>query len=274
MIAALQDEVLIQAKKDYDSQGYCVIDDIYSAQELDEIETFFEDFRSQDHGAYKDGAKYADIDPSKELLRALHPHRFSEKALEWFLHPRMAEVLEALLARPALGAQTMFYYKPPQSVGQAMHQDNFFLLAKPAVCIGAWTPIDDVDDENGCLRMVPESHQLGLICPDEDQADTEAHLKHGEINADEMAKHKAVPVCMRRGQTLLFGGHMIHGSGPNRSKTRSRRTFIGHYVDDATETMSKFYHPILNMKGEVVSHVDVHEGGGPCGEASWEGAVH
>ena len=46
-----------------------------------------------------------------------------------------------------------------------MHQDNFFLLAEPATCIAAWTPLDDTDEENGCLRVVPGSHREPIICP-------------------------------------------------------------------------------------------------------------
>ena len=56
---------------------------------------------------------------------------------------------------------------------------------------------------------------------------------------------------------MFFGGNLIHGSGPNRTKDRYRRTFIGHYIDEASEHVARFYHPVLDMKGEVVSHVEV-----------------
>jgi hypothetical protein len=72
---------------------------------------------------------------------------------------------------------------------------------------------------------------------------------------------------------MFFGGNLIHGSGPNRTTDRFRRTFIGHYVDESTEQLGKFYHPIFNMRQEVASHVAEYSGGGPCGDG-WMGAVH
>ena len=41
-----------------------------------------------------------------------------------------------------------------------------------------------------------------------------------------------------------FLGNLIHGSGPNRTRDRSRRTFMGHYIDEASEQVAKFYHPV------------------------------
>jgi len=82
-----------------------------------------------------------------------------------------------------------------------------------------------------------------------------------------------IPVPVKRGETVFFHGLIIHGSGPNRTRDRWRRTFIGHYCDEATETISAFYHPILNMQGEIVSDIKVHAGGGPCGD-NWRGKEH
>ena len=150
----------------------------------------------------------------------------------------------------------MYYYKPPQSVGQGMHQDNFYLLSKPATCTATWTPIDDTDEENGCLKVVRGSQRTEILCPP----------KEGQENpiAEMVKKSEVIPICMKRGQTLFFNGQLIHGSGPNKSLTRSRRTFIGHYVDSMTEQLAKFYHPILDMEGNTISDVLVDQSGGPC----------
>jgi ectoine hydroxylase-related dioxygenase (phytanoyl-CoA dioxygenase family) len=72
---------------------------------------------------------------------------------------------------------------------------------------------------------------------------------------------------------MFFSGNLVHGSGPNRTKDRSRRTFIGHYIDDASEQVAVHYHPVLAMDGSVVSRVKVYQGGGPCGDG-WQGGVH
>ena len=265
-------------KAHYDEFGYCVVDGVYSASELQDIEDFFEYHKNQDlpvfespSGAWAEAVKIKEVDRTKTQVRFLHPHRMDARAEGWFLHPRVAEVLEELLEKPALGVQTMFYYKPPGSCGQGMHQDNFSLLAKPTSCIGAWTPLDDATEENGCLWVVPGSNKDGLICPDKEK--TTRWLNYGDSHITRFPREtKPIPVPVMRGQTLFFNGNLIHGSGPNRSQSRWRRTFIGHYADEATESISKFYHPVLNMRGETVS-VEIGNGGGICGEG-WEGAQH
>ncbi len=259
----------------FDREGYCIADDLYSEDELREMEAFFEEFKRTGPAIFdggKDGGKsYDEVNPAERQVRVMHPHRHSKKVMDWFTHPKVAEALRVLLGKPAFGAQTMYYYKPPGAKGQGMHQDNFYLVATPATCIAAWTPIDSADEENGCLYVAPGSHRSKILCPESGEA---RWMGYGDSHISKFprdAKPMAVPV--RRGQTLFFGGNLIHGSGPNRSKNRFRRTFIGHYVDEATETLGRFYHPIVNMRQETVSSVKVYEGGGPCGD-DWRGGLH
>ncbi len=265
-------------KLSFRENGYCVVDGIFSPAELDGIERFFEEWKDSPDAYFESSGdlfskvRLDEVDSSKFQVRAVHPHRFHKQVVDWFTNTRVASVLEELLGKPPLGAQTMYYFKPPGASGQGMHQDNFYLLAKPATCIAAWTPIDDADEENGCLLVTPGSHRRKLLCTGDggeswtvNPGGTIGHFPPGQ---------KPVPVPVKRGETMFFGGNLIHGSGPNRSRSRWRRTFIGHYIDHATESLSRFYHPILNMRGDVVSTVAEHTGGGPCGDAVWEGKVH
>ena len=83
---------------------------------------------------------------------------------------------------------------------------------------------------------------------------------------------KAQLLPMKAGDTLFFNGSIIHGSGPNRSKTRFRRAFISHYVGAKTEKMSPYYMPLVTTDGAEFQTA-VQTGGGPCGEG-WNGAQH
>lgn len=258
-------------KEFYDREGYVIVDNVYSASELEEIEAFFEDYRNTEERTFHGGKAYGEIDPKKELLRALQPHRTNPEPLRWMMHPRAVEVLAALFEKDPLGVQTMYYYKPPGSVGQGMHQDNFYLLASPAACMGTWTPIDDADPENGCLHVIPRSQGRGIYCNEDSTPDKQWKGMWSHLPVDQA--NKSTPVPVKRGQTLFFHGELPHGSGPNRSKTRSRRTFIGHYCDEATDTIAKYYFPIYNRHLETVGGVAEYAGGGPCGDG-WKGAVH
>lgn len=251
--------------------GYCVVDDLFEPDEIQQIEEFFEDYKCRGYTTFE-GKRIEEVDPRQRQVRAMHPHRHCPQALKWATSARLASVLETLLGAEPLLAQTMYYFKPPGACGQGMHQDDFYLLTRPHHCIAAWTAIDDADRENGCLFMVPGSHNGELICPPETKADPTKNANGGVLSLAESTK-KAVPVPVKRGQTAFFGGALIHGSGANRSKTRSRRTFIGHYCDAVTDSISRFYHPVMNLRGEVVSSIGETRGGGPCGDG-WGGAEH
>ncbi len=251
--------------------GYCVVDDVFSATELDEIEEYFDRYKTEGHKSFH-GHQYDEVDFKKEQLRAMQPHQHSEKALAWLTHPNVGAVLERLLGVPALGVQTMYYYKPPGAKGQGMHQDNFYLLSKPATCAAAWTPIDSADLDNGCLWVLPGSNEMPIQCPESVKGDSWMDYGDTHINPFPRGK-KPIAVPVQRGQTMFFGGQLIHGSGPNRTKDRYRRTFIGHYIDQQTDSVAKYYHPIFNMQRQVVSGIEVASGGGPCGDG-WQGAVH
>jgi hypothetical protein len=245
--------------------GWCVVDALFSAYEIRDIEAFFKIFKTSGAAIYDHDFRFEDIDPIQCQLRALQPHRHSGRALQWGLNPRVMTVLEALLGQPALMVQTMYYFKPPGAKGQGMHQDNFYLLAAPATCIAAWTATDAASLDNGCLYVVPGSHLHDIHCPKAIPGETWKEYGDSHINPFPR-EAKPVPVAVPRGSTMFFGGQLIHGSGPNRTKHRSRRTFIGHYVNEATTSLARYYHPVHNAAGEIVSNIAVYQGGGPCGD--------
>ena len=253
--------------------GYCCVDGLFSEAEIAVIEAFFEDYKKNGEAVYDGGSRFEEIDPAKRQVRAMHPHRHSARALRWALHPRVLAVLEVLMGRPPLLAQTMYYFKPPGAKGQGMHQDNFYLLAAPSTCMAAWTAIDAATVENGCLYVVPESHRREILCPKTQEA-LASWFEYGDSHIRPFPREfRPVPVEVPRGSTFFFNGQLVHGSGPNRSPDRSRRTFIGHYIDSASEQVARFYHPVLDAAGRTVEGVRAPEGGGPCGDG-WTGAVH
>jgi hypothetical protein len=69
---------------------------------------------------------------------------------------------------------------------------------------------------------------------------------------------------MKAGDVLFFNGSLIHGSFPNTSADRFRRSLIGHYIVGDAQKVGGFYHPVLRMDGSVVE-METSDGGGPCG---------
>lgn len=199
-------------------------------------------------------------DPLKQYPRMIHMHRWDDVSLRWLIDSRLNEYLTAFLGVEPYATQTMLYFKPAGARGQALHQDQFYLKAKPGTCMAAWMALDDCDEENGCLQVVPGSHNWDLLCAI--PADTTTSFTDVTVPLPEGVK--PVPAIMKAGDVLFFNGQVVHGSFPNTSKDRFRRSLIGHYVTGTSQQVAQFYHPVLNMRGEPVT-VEVSQGGGACG---------
>lgn len=200
------------------------------------------------------------VDILKLYPRMMHPHQFNELAMRYLLDPRFDAILTDLLGEEPIAAQSMFYFKPPGARGQALHQDNFYLRVEPGTCIAAWVAVDEIDRENGGLEVVPGTHKMDLFCPEE--ADLDVSFTRDYVPPPPGLD--PVPVDMSPGDVLFFNGSLVHGSGPNNTADRFRRSFICHYAGRSCERISRSY-KTLTMSGERVEIAEA-VGGGPCGD--------
>jgi hypothetical protein len=76
---------------------------------------------------------------------------------------------------------------------------------------------------------------------------------------------QVVPLRMGAGEVPLFNGSLVHGSRPNESTHRFRRSLIGHYIQADAKQVAAYCHPALRMDGTQLE-LDVSDGGGACGE--------
>ena len=271
MMTTLPGIDLQELKDTYDRDGCAVARGLFSPEEVEEIkEEFARMHRDQREKAWDDGIRDPQ-DPLFQYPRIVHPHRFNPLARRYMLHPAVRACLAVLFGEEPVATQSMYYFKPPGARGQAMHQDNLYLLVDPGTCLAAWTAIDRVDRENGCMMVVPGSHRGNILCQEKGDETVRRESFSGAVTRIPKGL-KAVEVPMEPGDTLFFGGGVIHGSGPNRTKDRFRRSFIGHYAAGSLEKISKFYLPLVKMDG-TDAEVAAQTGGGACGQ-DWLGAAH
>jgi len=245
----------------FQTEGYVVVPSLFSTDEVETIKAHFMDLNEQGHGF--DGDKKSllgDDDPLKAYPRMVHPHRFDKLSYDWLLDQRLRDWTTALLGREPYAAQTMFYFKPPGARGQALHQDQAPLSVRPGTCLAAWMAVDDCDEDNGCLQLVPYTQDLPELCMID--ADTSESFTSKTVPVPEGLAPQ--PAIMKAGDVLFFNGQVIHGSYPNTSKDRFRRSLIAHYVVGEAEKVAEFYNPLLTFDGDEVT-LEASETGGPCG---------
>jgi phytanoyl-CoA hydroxylase len=245
-----------------DRDGYVVRRGLFDAAEAGRLRDHVMDLRAH----HRDGHDLVGVaagarDPLRRYPRMAQMHRWDATTLRWLLDARLRAVLVALLGSDPYAVQTMVYFKPPGSRGQALHQDNFYLRAEPGTCMAAWMALDVCDEANGCMMVVPGSHRWPVLCTTE--ADT--RLSFTDVTVPLPAETGAVPVAMDPGDVLFFNGSLVHGSLPNTTGDRFRRALIGHYIQGEARQVAEYYHPALRMDGSELT-LEVSEGGGPCGE--------
>jgi phytanoyl-CoA hydroxylase len=191
-------------------------------------------------------AHVADLPDDIERIHMLHRRLPIHE--RFMLHPRILDVVQALVGPDVLALQTMQFVKHPGSPGQGYHQDSFHILTFPDTLIGAWVALDRADEENGCVWITAGS-QAEPVYPDVDE--TVGHggdhqladifAVAGADDPDESrndlaavaAKYpgREVPAILNPGDVVFFGGRVLHRSHANRSATRSRRSFVAHYCN-------------------------------------------
>lgn len=247
-------------KSVYDEQGYYVARGVFEPYQVEALKAHYMELRKDERPGDFAGVDLSSSDPLKKYPRMIHMHRWDEVSLRFLLDARLREAMTEMLGEEPLAVQTMLYFKPPGARGQALHQDNFYLRVQPGTCMAAWLALDACDEENGCMQVVPGSHRLPVLCTvpaDTTQSFTDVTVPLAEGMG-------SVPVVMEPGDVLFFNGSLIHGSYPNTSADRFRRSLIGHYIVGDAQKVASYYHPVLRMDGSEVE-LGTSEGGGPCG---------
>jgi phytanoyl-CoA hydroxylase len=256
-------------KQFYDTNGYVVVPQVFTPEEV----VFYRDhyMRMRAAGSHPGDDAGIDIgsnDPLKRFPRMLQMHRWDDISLQWMIDPRINTCLTGLLEREPYAVQTMLYFKPAGARGQALHQDNYYLRVQPGTCMAAWMALDDCDEANGCMQVVAGSHIWPMLCTVE--ADITKSFSGVTVPIPEDSDVR--PVVMRAGDVLFFNGSLVHGSYPNTSQDRFRRTLIGHYIEGDAQKVGQWYHPVLQMNGQQLDF-GVSPGGLPCGVWTEQDAV-
>jgi ectoine hydroxylase-related dioxygenase (phytanoyl-CoA dioxygenase family) len=146
--------------------------------------------------------------------------------------------LMARVARAALG-ETVHLFNEQFVVKAAdrglrfsWHQDSGFIAYPHEPYLTCWIPLDDVDEDNGTVWLLPYS-RAGTRAVVEHVRDPETNDLIGYFGDD-----PGDPLVLPAGSIACFSSTVLHRSGPN-TTGRMRRAFVAQYS----------VHPILDALG-------------------------
>jgi phytanoyl-CoA hydroxylase len=258
--------VSVREYETFRRQGFLVVPGLVSEAEIAELRQHTEDLTQgrlpeqrgvemterdtrSDSGVVMQGleAPPAHLSPSEKadyFLRIHMLHRKLELHERYLLHPRVLDVLQALIGPDVLALQSMLFLKPPGKPGQGWHQDTYYIPTHPDTLCGAWIAIDDCDELNGGMWMATGSQHEPVYPPKQGNFHGDRILGDiaevgGVSNPDDASNDLArvadrylqLLVAAKAGDVVFFGGHVLHRSKRNFTTDRFRRSFVGHYCN-------------------------------------------
>ncbi|MBV6646045.1 MAG: phytanoyl-CoA dioxygenase family protein [Cyclobacteriaceae bacterium] len=219
----------IRFYKDY---GFLIANEIFSEDDVNTLNQEVIGIASGKKGAVEGILEDAENIPENELIKrytAIHfPHKLSPLIKEYARHSYITDILSKLISPNVKCLQSMFFIKAPGKKGQSWHQDEYFIPTRDRSLTGAWIALDDADVSNGCLWVIPGSHQEGVIRKRIDNNDANfADLEVADLKP--YTEKDFLKVEVKKGSVIFFNGYLLHMSLQNNSSDRYRRALVCHY---------------------------------------------
>lgn len=239
----------------FHDEGFLIVRGLLNAAEVADIRQHSEDLmygRVDVPGLEPPAPGTSPEEMERRYLRIHMLHRHLELHERYLLHPRVLDVMEALIGPDVMAMQTMFFIKAPGGDGQGYHQDSYYIPTYPDTLCGAWIAIDPADEENGCVWFTSGS-QHEPIYPTEDRVRQNhsnldgltivENVSHTDTEVNTLSRiaqkypGREQPGIVQPGDVVFFAGHVLHRSHRNQSKGRFRRAFVSHYANARSFTM-------------------------------------
>jgi non-heme Fe2+,alpha-ketoglutarate-dependent halogenase len=193
-----------EQKKAYKEKGYLIgLPPVFEANEVQELQHGFQ-----------------------ELCNLLEPHETPYDMIRWHMSsrwlydvctkPQILDYVEDLLGPDFYLWGTGFFAKAPRSEDTVpWHQDSYYWPLEPHRSVSIWLAFEDVDEENGAMKVIPGTHHAGLLKHLKSES-AENKLKL-ELDKGSFHANDAVSLILKAGQVSIHDDAMVHGSPANRS---------------------------------------------------------
>lgn len=153
----------------------------------------------------------------KTVRRLLQVAMRSTHLFDWATGPTLTAPIKQLLGNKILLSQAhhnCIMTKQPQfSSVTGWHRDSRYWSFQRAELISAWLALRDETVENGCLLVIPGSHQIQV---DPEGLDAAQFLRM-DYPANQTLLARAVAVPLNAGDVLLFSSNLFHAAGRNQT---------------------------------------------------------
>ena len=247
----------------YAEEGYCLFNDVLSQTEIASVRAELDkllDNLPERQVVYKDGEN-KEVDGRPEYLTEPHPKNLFW--LELCRHPRVLDAVESVLGPDLILIMSHLIVKRAEDgLPVAWHQDNtYWHSVQGADVTTVWLAIDDTDCANGCMQVIPCTHE-GY--PEMEKISTgEDDLLGLKVEVSPKMEEGAVCLEMKAGSLSVHDSFVLHGSEANGSGRR-RAAYTMRYANAKTVKVNTAEHwvPVYLVRGEAANtdYIDIRPG--------------
>ncbi len=203
------------------NDGFTTFEGLFPADRMYSLCDQIEDITHRHETDMKTRGGSEGISRVDEIVFTAHLAEQNEAILAFCRDPHLAKIVQELLGKDTDLYWNQSVYKKPDGEREfPWHQDDGYTPVVPSPYLTVWLAINDATLENGCIHVIPGSHQGGLRRHDPTPIGLQC-----EIGANDKA---AVPVPLKAGSLAVFWSLTVHKSGINRSLL-TRKAFIMQY---------------------------------------------
>ncbi len=135
--------------------------------------------------------------------------------------PRLLDIAQLFIGPDIALFASHYISKPPRSGKPVLwHQDGSYWPLEPMSVVSLWLAVDNSDEHNGCMKVIPGSHRDELSALRENTT-TESVL--GSEADREVDEGTAVSLVLAAGDVEVHHLNTMHSSDANRSEDRRLR---------------------------------------------------
>lgn len=237
---------------DFHEKGYVIIDLNLEQSQIDSIVKDMYSSLNNDETVF-----HADHFQYTKKKRIFELWKQSKASAEMCVNKKVLQTLKLLYNKEPFPFSTINFFA---GSNQPLHSDVIHFHTVPSRwMVGVWVALEDVDETNGSLKIIPGSHKwnlweyedLDFPHPDDiDNGEEVVYRDYEEFLRQLCAAKKSEPYIARlkKGQALIWAANLLHGGCNIPGVTnfeKSRLVQVQHYF---FEGCKKYYHPMYSRK--------------------------
>jgi ectoine hydroxylase-related dioxygenase (phytanoyl-CoA dioxygenase family) len=214
-----------QMLEQYRNEGYFVLESAIGAEDLELLRSgaqFSIDVANQKMD--EAGVDRLGINARGKRYFSSFVYQERPELRDFILGPTMAEICRSILGPEAYLFWEQYVIKAADPDTKfAWHQDSGYVHEDGPEYLTCWIALDDVNEENGSVYLLPYS-----------RSGIRSYIKHMKIDTGDevcyVGSDPGMPVIVPAGSIVCFSSMVIHRSGANLTD-RMRRVYLLQYSD-------------------------------------------